>query len=235
MPMKLLSPSVNKDTQQAELSRKLLRIQEVEDMAVTMNAKLARAEADFSSAMALNQAKWLAEETLHQKEVQERTKEIEDLEKRKTQALIPIEIYKQEAETLMEKARLFAEEIRQRNEAIELLSNRLMEKLSEVSDREHELRESERKVELSRIGLDNQREAIALGSEHLTIQMQAFHEKQQQEEKDLLDRKTQVSLAEISFKAKTDKIKRDIQAIREWETRLKDREETLEREVNRRK
>jgi formate hydrogenlyase subunit 6/NADH:ubiquinone oxidoreductase subunit I len=45
--------------------------------------------------------------------------------------------------------------------------------------------------------------------------------------------KEDVFIAETNFQAKTEKFKRDMEALRVWEIQLKDERDTLERERNR--
>jgi hypothetical protein len=231
--MKLLSPTVNKDAQQIEIARKLLR--SVEEMAAKANMNLAKAEADFADTMARNQAKWLVEEVEHNKMMIEREREVEALEKRKIEALIPIEIYKKEADTLMEKAQTIVKRAKQKESENEDLQELLYKKLTDVADREYMLVEGEKRIEIAKLGVIDQQQVTQQGVERLTIEMANFHVKQQEEEKNLEERKREVYLAELSFSAKTKKYTRDLHALQVFEIQLKDREATLDREIQRRK
>lgn len=235
MPMKLLSRISTKDAQQKEQTLKVLRAQEVEELAKTVNAKLARAEADFNETLARNRSKWAEEELEHQERIKGMTSEVEALERRKEQALIPISMYKKEADKVMEEAQEFLVKAKAVEEHNNYLQDRLEEKLTDVADRENMVLKEEERQKIALLGIEAQQEATKKGVEELSKQMIMFHEKQQADESSILERKKEVSLAEISFSAKTDKLKRDIEAMRIRERELADERATLDREYARKK
>lgn len=235
MGMKLMSPFQNKDQQQSELTRKILRIQETEKLAEITNAKLARAEADFSSMMARNQAKWAQEEEEHMKLMKDREQEVNTLENRKQQALIPIEVYKKQADVLIEEAQGFVARAKEKEEKADELLENLEEKLTSVSDREFIVARDEEKLKIAKEGIKSQQESTKKGVEQLSKAMIEFHEKQKLDEASLLQRQKEVTMAEISFNAKVEKYKRDLEALRILEAQIKDERATLDREYKRRK
>ncbi len=231
--MKLLSPFATKEKQQEEITRKILRTQEVNELAQKANARLARAESDFNNVLALNKTKWAFEEEQHENRVKEMTREVEALENRKREALIPISLYKQEADKLLAEAQDIIKQANQKEQQVDYLIEKLENKLTEVADREFTLSNNEKLLEVSKQGIQNQQEATKLGVEALSKEMLLFHEKQQQEEASLLKRKEEVSMAEISFNAKLDKYVRDIEALKVWEAKLADERDTLKRAFDR--
>lgn len=227
--MKLLSPFQSQEKQQTEVTRKLLRVQEVEELAKRANERLARAESDFNSVLAKNQLRWLQEEEDHQKMVKEMADEVEILENRKKQALIPIEIYKKEADDLLLEARKIVLRSKEKEENNDILAERLEEKLTEVADREISLKLQEQQLESKKLGISSQQETLKKSVAKLSEEMIAFHEKQKAEEASLLERKKEISLAEINFSAKREKYARDLEALITWDKQLKDERATLER------
>lgn len=233
--MKLLSPTANKDKQQEEISRKLLRIQEVEEMASIANAKLARAEADFAEALAKSKEKWSLWVEEQQKETKALESEVLALEERKKQALIPISMYKEEVDKTMLEAREILEKAKEKEEQADFLTEKLENKLTEVADRENLVLEAEKRIEVAKQGLQSQQEQTKIGVQRLSEEIVAFHMKQEQEEESLERRKKEVSLAEINLNAKIDKYKRDLEALKTWEKQLRDERGILDREYARRK
>ena len=232
--MKLLPTFAVKDKQQEELTRKILRTQEINKLAQEADLNLARAQADFSAAMAQNQAKWALEQELHAESVKAITEEVQALEMRKQQALIPIQMYKDEADKLIREAQGIVQSAKDKEEQAEFLQEKLEQKLTEVADREQILQESEKRLANIKQGILAQQEQTKRSAEALVEKMTAFHVKQQQEEASLQKRKEELSMAEISFNAKLVKYERDLKALHSWELELKSERDALYREYERR-
>lgn len=233
--MKLLSAFQSKDRQQEEITSRLLRSQEVEDLAMKANANLARAEADFASTIARNRSKWALEEEEHANRIKDMSKEIQSLEKRKEQALIPIYLYKKEADNLVSEAQEIVKKAKEKEEQAEYLQDKLEEKLTEVADRENILDTEEKRIEIAKQSILAQKETTKDGIARLSKEMILFHEKQQAEEEILIQRKNEVSMAEINFNAKLEKYARDLEALKTWDTQLRDERGILDREYARSK
>lgn len=231
--MKLLSVLGTKDTQQQELTRKILRTQEVEELATKANAHLARAESDFQTALAQSKETW----SLHIEEVQKINKELEletlSLENRKQQALIPISMYKEEVDKQMFEAQEIVKRAKEKEEQADYLQEKLEIKLSEVTDRENILLMEEKSLEVAKRGLQSQQETTKIGVDQLSKQLVVLHVQQQKEEESINQRKKEVSMAEINFNAKLEKYKRDFEALKMWEKQLIDERGTLDREYKR--
>jgi hypothetical protein len=233
MAMKLLSTFANKDKQQEEISRKILRTQEVDELASKANARLARSESDFAEAMAKSKEKWALWVEYQQNESKALESEVKALEERKKQALIPISMYKEEVDKTMQEAQEIVKRAMEKEEQADYLTEKLENKLSEVADRENIVLDSEKRLEVAKQGLQSQQESTKEGVRRLSEEMVLFHMKQQQDEENLALRKKELALAEISFNAKLDKYQRDLEALKVWEIQLKDERGTLERAMKR--
>lgn len=235
MGMKLLSPVARKDKEQEEITRKILRIQEVEDMTKKVNAQLSRAQADFSDVLARNKEKWAIEEEEHLNRVKDMQKEVEALENRKKQALIPIQMYKKEADKMLEEAQEILKKAQEKEENADFLTEKLEEKLTELGDREKNIIKEEQRIEIAKEGIKTQQEATRDGIKRLSEEMVKFHEKQESDQANIDERKKEVALAEINLNAKLDKYARDLEALKIFEAQLKDERATLDREYSRKK
>lgn len=231
--MKLLSPFAQKDKQQEELTRKLLRIQEVEELAIKTNANLARSQADFNETLARNRDKWAIEESEHSERIKDMIREIESLENRKKEALIPIQMYKDEVDKMYLEAQELVKTAKEKEEQADYLTEKLEEKLTEVGDRGKVLEKEEQKLEIAKQSIEAQKEQIKSGIKKLSEEMVMFHEKQQYEEASLNKRKSELALAEINFNAKVEKYQRDLEAMKIWDRQLKDERGILNREYAR--
>lgn len=232
--MKLLPTFAVKDKQQEELTRKILRTQEINKLAQEADLNLARAQAEFSSTMARNQAKWALEEEEHAERIQSMSQEIQSLEHRKKEALIPIQMYKDEADKILAEAQNIMERAKEKEEQADYLQEKLEEKLTEVADREQFLQDSEKRLDNIKQGITSQQEQTTRSAEALVEKMTQFHMKQQDEESSILKRKEELAMAEISFNAKLLKYERDLKALHSWEQELKSERDALYREYERR-
>jgi hypothetical protein len=233
MPMKLLSFVQTKDSQQKEQALKVMRAQEIEELASKANAKLARAEADFQSTLAKNRAKWALEEEEHAERLKAMEDELKPLEERKRQALIPLQLYKERADEMLQEAKDILVKAQEKEAQADFLQEKLEDKLTSVADREQTVTKEEQRLIIAKEGIQIQQEQIKANAEKLTQEIEAFHEKQRLEETSLLERKKEVSMAEISFQAKVDKYKRDIEALRVAQIQVEDQRQTLERTLKR--
>lgn len=231
--MKLLSPSQNKDARQTELTRQLLRAKEVEEIVNSTNLKLAKSEADFNASLARNRTIWAKEEEEHAKRIKEMEEEVAILQAKKDQALIPIEMYKKEADSLMLEAKQVFDHVKNKEIENEQLKEILEEKLSELSDRENSIKEQEQRIITAKEGIKSQQETTALQAEMLSSQIDEFRVKRDSEERELQKRKNELFMAEANFEAKIEKYKRDLDAVRKLEIKLKDERATLDREYAR--
>lgn len=228
--MKLLPTFVVKEKQQEEVARKILRTQEVNKLAQDADINLARAQADFSTMMAQNRAKWALEEEEHAERIKGISQEVEALENRKREALIPIQLYKEEADKLMISAQDYLKQAKEKDEQNEFLQEKLEEKLTDISDRETIVIIGEQSLEIAKKGMETQQSQVQQGIILLGQEKVAFHMKQQEEEARLLKRKEEVALAEINFNARREKYERDLEALNIWEIQLADERDTLARE-----
>lgn len=177
--MKLLSPFQTKDRQDQEIARKILRIQEIESLAKEANAKLARADLDFAEALARSREKWALEVEEKQKMAQILEGETIALEKRKEQALIPISMYRQEADKLLAEAQEIVKRAKEKEEMADFLQEKLEIKLTDISDREHTIIEEEKRLVAIKAGMENQEEHTKQGVERLSKEMIKFHEERE--------------------------------------------------------
>ena len=227
--MKLLSFSEKKDQQQQEQTLKILRTQEVMELEKKANQNLAKAQADFQSTLATNREKWALELEEKQKMMDEMAKEIEVLEEKKKQALLPVT--KQQREiyySKVENDKIFIKLVK-KEEEIEDTKQLLEEKLTEVADREQQVLKEEQSQFVALKGVQLQQEQTRKGADTLYKEKVAFEISKQAEEASLLERKREVFLAETSFKAKTEKYARDMKVLKEWEAQLIDERDTLKR------
>jgi len=82
----------------------------------------------FQSTLAQNREKWALELEEKQKLTDDMDKEVKVLEERKKQALIPISLYKEEADKLYQEAKDFLTRAKEKEQEADFLQEKLEEK-----------------------------------------------------------------------------------------------------------
>lgn len=226
--MKLLPPSETQDLRSVEISRDILRIQEVKKLLKEEEIRLARAEADFSSMIARKQKEWAVEEENHLKEVERRKKEIEDLEAKKLNFLIPFNILKKGSDDKIFEAEKFLSSLREREQKADDLLEILEDRLDGVSERELAVKKVEDSQKLAWEGIRRQQESVKEGSGQLTQQIKDFISKKASEEKEIGERKTALVILERTLLTKQQTQKRNEKELSDWSIRLHDERQTLD-------
>lgn len=227
--MKLLTPSQNKDLNSQQTVKQVLRIQELEKATTQALQSLAKAEAEFNATLARNRDKWALEEEEHFKRTKERETEIDFLEAKRINALIPIGIIKEATEDRMEEAVKLLSGIRMREQKAEKLIEQLETKLDEVGQREVDVNQKEKTLVLRQEGIELQSHAIVEGSRKLNQATIEFKNLKEKEEKAIKDRKTELFLIERSLISKEETLKLTDKALNDLATQLADERGTLDR------
>lgn len=227
--MKLLSPQEVREQKTQEIARNILRAKETEEVTRKINQNRAKAEADFSSALAHHRELWAQEEEEHRKRKEEMQSEIDTLEAKKLNALVPINILKVSAEDKMKEATDFLANLRKRENDTEELKERLEDRLDDVAEKETELLDKERKLSLRQQGIERQEENIRLSNNKLTEEMKELLSLKAQAIQNIESRTKEVVLKEQTLNAKEQLIKRNIKSIEEREIQLADERATLDK------
>ena len=200
--MKLLDPRENKDLQGQEQVRQILRTQELEAAAKKARLNLADSQAEFQSTLALNRQKWALEEDEHRERVNQRKQEIDVLEAKRMNAMIPIDIIKASAEEQLRDAENYAKTVREREEYAESLSEKLQDKLDEIGAREQDVKQKALELDIREQGLENQSNATLTGVKKLSADLADFLALKTQQEKELNERQNAISIQEKTLQEK---------------------------------
>jgi len=231
--MKLLTPVQNNDLKAQELTRDVLRTQEMNKATEKARKNLAIAEADFNAALARQKHTWAIEEEKHQNIIKQRSQEVEELEHRKAQAMIPVKLYEDQVRAKEETIDAVLAEAAEEKRAAEELSERLQDKLDEVGEKEQGLIAREKRVASREAGATLQAEQVKQGVKQLNDKQRQFLADKATAEADIHERKAALFLWEQSLITKEETQKRTDTALYEKEIRLTDWEERLKREYKR--
>ena len=190
---------------------------------------MAEAEADFASVLARHRITWAEEEREHDERMRQMQKEVSVLEDRKKQALIPLEIYKVQADTLLKEAQEALQRTKEKELKNEEIAELLQDRLDEVGEKESDVQSLESRLLSKQKGIEDQAEQVKAASQQLVYDQQSFYEIRDKQQKEILERRKEIQIAEITVNAKIEKIKRDIEAMRIYDIQLKDERATLDR------
>lgn len=231
--MKLLTPQVLKDGRASEQAREALRIKEMNEASDKARKQLANAQAEFNLILSQNRVRWANEEEEHGKRLSQMIKEIDILEAKKVQALIPIEMYKKEADELFNEAQKTLDQAKEKETKADELTERFQDKLDELGAREQDIIKVEQKLSLQQQGILIQQEQTKTGIKQLNKTIEEFTVTKQNEEKELADKKVNLILLERTLIAKEETLKQTEQSLNSLARQLEDRRATLERAFKR--
>ena len=227
--MKLLTPTAVRDDKTLQTQRELMRAQEVSKLADKTRRDLSTAEAEFKQALLGQRARWEREEQEHTKKAKSMAEELDILEKRKSDALIPIEIYKRQAEDLMREAQNAIKMAQGKEIEAETYIEALQDKLDAVGQREQDIIMRERKQEVKEEAIRAQELTTIKRTEDLTKSITQFRAEKAQAEKDIDERKTALFLRDRSQEARAEQLSRKEKELQDWSKRLKDERGVLDR------
>jgi len=227
--MKLLPPQEVKNLKESQTVKELLRAKEMAEVTDKTRKALAKAEADFNTTLAKNRTAWALEEEAHDKRVREMAQEIRVLEKRRQQALIPIDAVKSEADTFLAEAKKVYAQVTEIREEEENLTEELENKLDLVGQRGQDL--DRREAEIS-----NKEYGLRLQTEQMLNQLRAFNaerveldSKKMKAEQDIDERKTALVLWDRQLVAKEERLNNKEKGLDTLAKQLDDRRATLDR------
>lgn len=229
MALKLLSPQEVKDNATQEIAKREIRNKSTTEAAQKVNMQLAKAEADFASALARHRKEWEEEESEHVKWVQEVSKEVKELEDRREKALIPISIEKEKVDNLFKEVHELFVQVKEKEAYVERTQELLEERLDEVGGRESDVARREADLSVKEDGIKAQQELTKAGSQRLLEQQADFAARVAERDRGIKERAKELTFAELSLNAKLEGIARTLEAIKNENKRLKDLRETLDR------
>lgn len=227
--MRLLTPSATKDTEAQETARRVLRAQELDNLEKDIRIRTAKAEADFNSTVSRQKMYWAGEEASHAERRREMKKEVDDLEVKKLNSLVPFGILKEGADNRMEEAESFIQGLRDREDRVVELTEMLEDKLDAVGEHEQNLRQEREVFDIQRKGLEDQRSSMASQSQQLTESIGLFNANQEKYERDIEERKASLYLQDRALQAKSEELDKKEETLRGLETRLHDERGVLDR------
>lgn len=227
--MKLLTPTATHDVVGQEVARDIIRIEEVRKSIKDVNIRLANAEADFMSTLARQREAWAKEEEEHAARKVSMQSEIEELENKRVNLLIPVGILQKSVPERLNEASDFLVKLRIRERDVQETAELLEDKLDAVGEREVDVAREEKKQKAERLGIEEQRNSIIAQSERMSAEIVSFTEKKKKEEEDLEKRKTAVFLRERTVEERLESIRRTESALNDADNRIQSERITLQK------
>lgn len=223
--MKLLSPQQTKDTKAQELTRELLRTEEMHKLAEQARKMLANAEGDFSNMLAGQRARWAQEEKEHEERRGEMNQEVLVLSEQLRILNIPIEIERNRAHDLLEEAQIVLRQAKEKDKKLEATQELLEDRLDDVADEDRRIKADDDRLSKMIQGIDEQKELTKKGAEKLSLEMQDFYIKKFEVEQlnaKLQDREVMANQREAIVLSQEEEIKRKKAELINFEARLND-------------
>lgn len=205
-----------------------MRTQEIEKAAAKARVNLANAEAEFKEKLARNRSQWADEEEAHFKRVKEMTEEINALEARRKNALVPVEHIKRQVEAELKEAQGMSAELKARIEKNDQLTELLEDKLDAAGQQLMDNQQKGKLLEAKELSLKQQSDNTVAAVKDLNKKMTEFVRYQEVENKKLDARKTELVLIERSLIAKDERQKITAQELEKIRLKLLDDRVSLE-------
>ena len=220
--MKLLSPSANKTAKDDQTLRNILRTQELEKAAAKARQSLAIAESEFNSVLSKNRQRWALEEDEHYKRVKEMSEEINTLENKRANALIPVKHLEEQAILRLKEAEEYNNKLKLKEERLDDLTDKLENKLDEAGKRLEDVKRSEISLNLRQNSLEQQAANTIAAVKDLNAKMAKFNVFEATEMTKLDSRKTDLVLIERSLIARDEQLKQKDKELAMLGIKLKD-------------
>lgn len=215
--MKLLSPSEGREKARSNEVTLKNRITELQGLIVQKYKELAQAEADFNDTLTRQRKTWSEEEKVYTSKVFIIRGEIEALEERRRQALIPLTKRAEELDTKASALAEYEKILKQSDADIADKAEMLVKRLDEVAERELQADKVAKNLAVREDGVKAQAAQVATGSVLLTEAMTKASQESAAREREL-------SLKEASVKAKETQITERERKVNEKEAGFANRE-----------
>lgn len=215
----------------------LLRIQEIRKLESDWRLKLGKAEKDFQDTLVKNIKEWEEGEKEHHIILKERKDEIDALEVKKLNMLVPFTFLKERTFSDMKDAQSFLESLRKREEYVEELTENLQDKLDGVGIKDSDLKRQETQILVKEKTLQDREARIISGEEALSRSIINFNEESQLKRLDREQLMEGVIMREQSIISREESVKRTEEAHKKEFIYLTDQREVLNKafdEVRRR-
>ena len=199
MALKLYTAEEIKSSKATELARDVMRTSDIKKALDKARTELNNANAQFEVALANQRVKWISEEEVALGKIKVLETELKVLERRKQQALIPIDLYRQRVDNITKEANDKLKSATDKQIYVDELSEKLEEKLDEVSEKDQSLQKREENLFVKEKAVQMQEEGNKKMSQEINTRALFFIKEMEDREKDFNNRKTALELKEISL------------------------------------
>jgi len=231
--MKLLLPYQVRDAKNIETAKEILRIQEINKISEEVRLKMAKAESDFQETLEKQRNIWEAGRKEQEDKILELTKEIAYLEERKSQALIPIEVYETQAKDKLIEAEKILSLYKEKENSVDKLQEILEQRLDDIGEREQNVLKEEKRLKLIQEGIVSQQEFTKNSAKELSENAQTFANYVKTIQETLASKKEELIMQELSLNARKNGLDRKEESLDNLAIKLKDDRETLDRAFQR--
>ena len=229
--MKLFTVAQQVSSREAITTSEIKRLDTVNKELTKKRHELEQLEADFVVLIDRQREQLEVLQSKNIKELNTFTSQVQVLENRKQQALIPLEVEAKKLDTEHKGLSLWEARLKERQEEIEEQAEILQERLSEVSGRESDVNHIAKKQVISQQGIDAQRAQVALQSKEMSNAMVSTIAEFNTRDSSISRRETVSSLKEEQLASKEKEIIARENDFARREALLADRYAMLERTI----
>lgn len=204
--MKLLKAEEVKTANQQQITKDTLRTLASKKALKEVSSELDEANAKFELALANQHVRWAKEEEEALLTIQKLENEVKKLEVKKAQALIPIDIIKQNAYDLLKGAEKVMVEARSKDNEAELRLESLTDRLDEVGERETKVESLEQYIYIRQKNLILQEEGQKKLRETLQEKWSEYFAEVEKKSNEYSAKKKELELKEINLQSREESL-----------------------------
>ncbi len=231
--MKLLDTKEVATNSQQRASIDINTLNNLTDLIDKKRKEIKNLEIDFNFTLEKQQSVWEDEKEKNNREIERLKREIEILEQRRRDNLLPIELRSEDLDKLQAKLEKRKEVLNRKMEEMEETKDKLEEKIEDYNERAREIDKQAQLQTIAQKGIESQRVQIANQAKDLQEMMEKANEEDRRRKNELVRLQSAIDLKEKSLIEKEAKMKLIEEGYVAREKSIQDRYETLQRTLQR--
>lgn len=231
--MKILEPKQVSQGKALELTRDSAKLTTVREALKSEQSRLDDVEARFDIALSNQRVRWANEEKEATERISALLDHIRDLEQQRNRLLVPIDIERQRAHTLLKDAETALLDANKAKDENECAAETLQKRLDDVSERELLSKDREQRLDTREMLVKSKEERASSMWAEIASEQTKFINSAESRDYKISQKERELELRELSIKAREDDIDGKAAAVVARERLVNDKYATLQRTIKR--
>ena len=228
--MKLFSPTQAKEQFKTKQSNEIVQVAYLEGALKRLQAQINTANYNFSKLLSDQRELYGSEKLALRQELEDLTKQVQDLREQRKALMVPVESLKKEAEEKLQKADDLLKRLEVDGIELDHKIESVTHTLDDVSERKQRLIDEETVWKMKKMGIDEERQQVSDSHVRLNELIAKFDAEVRQRSKELTDSESKLRIEQQRVK---EYVEGRTKELDEEKRSLADRRDALEREFAR--